>query len=257
MKRTLVVCGFVCLALIGSPRPAAADGFWGWLEDLSGPGPFKGTTLLATFCRQDGRFQPTPIAREGAPFDPATNLFGYPLTKFPLPNGEVIDVNETGKRSPEEVKRLLNSAQDAWRDRPLGCFYFDTGFFSADADTRFPAVNANLYDFGGSVRMIDGLDIGGGIGWVNFRTDTSSHSKLTLTPLRIVARPLLIALPGHLHQRWMGVISLYWKEILIVGPISGSDFGVDPAQFQSKSELVRSLGMIVDVTALLPRFGKK
>jgi hypothetical protein len=55
----------------------------------------------------------------------------------------------------------------------------------------------------------------------------------------------------------MGVISLYWKEILIVGPISGTDFGVDASQFQSKSELVRSLGMIVDVTALLPRFAQK
>src|SRR5262249_21187586 len=137
-------------------------------------------------------------------------------------------------------------------EHPLACVYFDQGFFSAEADTRFPKVKATLTDFGGSVRVVDGLDFGAGIGRISFSANGSHSSKLTVTPFRAVLRPILLAVRWPERRRWMGAVNLYWKETFVKGPLDGSDFGVAAASFSGKSELVRSFGMQFDLTALCP-----
>jgi hypothetical protein len=138
------------------------------------------------------------------------------------------------------------------------CGYFDIGSFKADADQDpargFPALTAQLYDFGPSARIHDGIDIGGGFGFVTFRGEGLDNvTRATFTPLRVILRPILIAVPDHWRSEWMGVFSFYWKETYVWGRLSGEDFGVNNG-WTEDGELVRSFGATLDLTALLPAF---
>ena len=137
----------------------------------------------------------------------------------------------------------------------LVCGYFDFGSFSADADQDpergFPALTARLYDFGPSARIHDGVDIGGGFGWVRFKGDGVDVKRAAFTPLRVILRPILLALPDEWRQEWMGVFSFYWKETYVWGRLSGADFGVDNG-WSENGELIRSYGVNLDATALIP-----
>ena len=75
---------------------------------------------------------------------------------------------------------------------------------------------------------------------------------MTITPLRTVIRPMLLVVPEHHRQKWMGILSLYWKETYIVGELQGADFGAPENSYRSNGELVRSFGVTLDFTALIP-----
>jgi hypothetical protein len=138
----------------------------------------------------------------------------------------------------------------------LVCGYFDLGRFESprdlDPERGFPAISARLYDVGPSARVHDGVDIGGGFGWVTFTGEGVNFSKFTFTPLRVVLRPLVIAVPDDLRKRWMGVFSFYWKETYVRGPLTAADFGLPGSTWSENGELIRSFGMNVDLTALIP-----
>ena len=61
MKRPLGITLLVLLVSLVRPAPASA-GLWAWLEEWSGPGPFRGYTFLFTACVQDRSFKASPIA---------------------------------------------------------------------------------------------------------------------------------------------------------------------------------------------------
>jgi len=148
------------------------------------------------------------------------------------------------------------------RDLSLICAYFDFGGFTNDVGETgvdlngFPTVTADLFDFGGVARLHDGLDIGGGFGFVRFSSESAQgtihETRMTLTPLRTVVRPLLLVWPEHRRKKWMGILSLYWKETYIVGELQGADFGAPENSYRSNGELVRSFGVTLDWTALIP-----
>lgn len=213
MRRTLPVLCLILLALFVRPAPAYAS-FWAWLEEFSGPGPFKGYAFLLTGCVQDGGLRPSPLVKNGT--------------------------------SPA-------SASGAWR--PLGCVYFDRGAFDTAADSLrgFPAIDVAHYDVGAAFRLFDGLDVGAGVGRIRFKANGTTRGKATITPLRLVLRPLLLVTPEQHQQRWMSVFSVYWKETFVVGPLTGTDFGAPAGAFDSPGEIVRSFGVIFDLTSLLPR----
>jgi hypothetical protein len=149
------------------------------------------------------------------------------------------------------------------KDKTMVCGYFDYGRFHSEVavgtvDARgFPNVTANLYDVGPSVRLHDGLDIGGGFGRISFTARPPmqpelSRARWTITPFRSVIRPLLLAVPEQHRKDWMGVFSLYWKETYIAGKLTGADFGAPRDSYAVDGELVRSFGIIIDASALLP-----
>lgn len=219
MKRSLTIGCLVLASMVADARPASA-GLWAWLEKFSGPGPFTGTPVLVTFC------------------------FQKLLTADGKPNGTVF--------APSPVSRPDTTKE------PLSCIYFDRGVFDADRDDirGFPEIHATLNDIGGSVRLVDGLDIGAGLGWITFSNKETQNtpSKFTITPLRIVTRPLLLAFPpGYPSTRrhFLGALSIYWKETFVEGHLTGEDFGAERSRFDGNGELVRSYGFVLDVTALL------
>ena len=100
--------------------------------------------------------------------------------------------------------------------------------------------------------MHDGVDIGGGIGWVTFSGESVKKRQLTLTPVRVILRPILLAVPEHYRRTWMGVLNIYWKETYVIGKLTGADFGAPNNPFAVNGELIRSFGFNLDVTALFP-----
>jgi hypothetical protein len=237
-------CRFPLAALtvafvLAQPTPAAA-GFWAWLSSLSPPGPFTAPydvlpPVLATVCVQDRRLKPSPIGLDR-------------------------DAHDDVLRSRDSS----GSAKSHWHP-VLPCTYVEWATFKSDPEENpdYPEIRVNLVDIGVSARLHDGLDIGGGFGWVWFRHDNDAsrtdvtRRKLAITPIRVVVRPLLFVLPETKFSRWAGAFSVYWKDVWISGPIHGGEFGqrVRPgeSEFREGSPLATSFGFTVDLTALLPR----
>jgi hypothetical protein len=113
-----------------------------------------------------------------------------------------------------------------------------------------------MYDFGPVARVHDGVDIGGGFGWVRFRGLGGSIDvkRMTFTPIRIILRPAIIALPDSLRQkwRWTGVFTMYFKETYVKGTLTAADFNVPTSDWAENGELIRSFGINLDLLALLP-----
>jgi hypothetical protein len=68
MKRTLLIACLTILSLVAHPRPASA-GWWAWLEEFSGPGPFKGKypSVILTFCFDKGQIGLSPLSADKKP----------------------------------------------------------------------------------------------------------------------------------------------------------------------------------------------
>ncbi len=159
---------------------------------------------------------------------------------------------------PETLKLYNESPADhgpGHRDPRLICGYVDQGFFHApeNAARGFGKISAHLTDIGPSARIHDGVDIGAGIGWVTFsgeRVNVPAH--FTITPIRLILRPITLAIPEERRARWMGVLNIYWKETYVKGRLSAEQFGSTTDTFSVNGELIRSFGFNVDITALFP-----
>jgi hypothetical protein len=152
------------------------------------------------------------------------------------------------------------------RDKRFVCGYLDFGIFQTPPEridsvtgqavyrNGFPQVHAFLWDIGPSARLHDGLDIGGGFGRVEFkRPGADGFGRNTITPLRVVMRPVLLALPEHLRKKWMGVFSIFWKETYVIGELNGAHFGIPDSKWSVDGELIRSFGINFDLTAFITK----
>jgi hypothetical protein len=108
---------------------------------------------------------------------------------------------------------------------------------------------------GPSVRLHDGLDLGGGFGLARVSGDGfASFNRWSITPFRLVLRPLLIAVPEHQRHEWMGVLSVFWKETYFYGRVTGADFNVE-TPYVVDGELTRSFGVNFDLGAVANALG--
>lgn len=272
----------VLIVTLAHPAPVAA-GFWAWLEEWSGPGPFKGPpTLLLTACVQDRTLKPSPIARDDTfhheMVERARMLADAGITlplaerlKRVMANPTLWDTAGARQTAPEGEPRTPPKDAlprlKAWYEdgaskvgpghieKALGCVYLDQGFFRADPDPvrGFPQLRAHMTDIGPSARLHDGVDVGGGVGWVTFTGEgIEKKRQVALTPVRLVLRPVLLAVPEHHRKAWMGFLNIYWKETYVAGRLTGADFGAPTNAFSVDGELIRSFGLNLDVTALFP-----
>lgn len=211
MKRTALIACLTVLTVVAHARPASA-GWWAWLEEFSGPGPFKGryAAFLFTACIDEHTLKVSPLVDE--------------------------------KKSPG--KKFCVYADDAtYRPKPT-------------ANPGFTKNNVGTQDFGVAVRMNNWLDLGAGIGRLKFQ---GAGGRLTLTPVRIVVRPLLLVKPinnNRVARQLVGTLSFYLKES-VVGPLTGADFGTPLVPFTSGKELKTSVGFTLDLTAALGVFNKQ
>jgi hypothetical protein len=180
MRRALLT--LVSTALLSLVLPAPAHAWWEFLEELSGPGPFRGVDVQARlFCRV------RPVQINAATKTVTRDVFGNALYDAPVgrlnfERGMIWSVCKP--RTPEEVR----------------IFAFDIGasFRWTGEDDRFaggdriymttiqPAISYNIFN---KHPDADYLDFAFGAGWYRFHANNVSVSGGYIEPVRFEFHP--------------------------------------------------------------------
>lgn len=199
----------------------AEANIWDWLEELNGPGP----------SRSRGNFMVNLICT------------GTPGT------------TSTGER--RALGRFLQLPSRPSDDAT--CLFVDQRWLHAEEDSRFHPVDISITEIGASVWMHRTAELGAGIGVMKFSStnpltkDEFEGARMTISFPRLAFKPLL-AIPSARIQNnsnW-GFLQLYFKETIVVGDLSNTDFASKPGtEFNRRHQRVESMGFIIDATALL------
>jgi hypothetical protein len=225
MRRWVSLLSFVVsFAVCGEVALARDQSWWGWLDELSGPGPFRGSSVELLKLCQD----------RGASINSGRGIRGIANWSLGTPN------NTTN------------------------CVWADQRFLHVGADQDFPAIAANLYDQGLSITWRRLVSVGVGIGLIRFNSDgPTGHvttNRVTLTPLRLTANPLnLLSFknPAAFSDReriWSNILSVpqvYYKLVCIPGALNGASFGAPTSTFASSGECLESYGIQLNLLELM------
>jgi hypothetical protein len=229
----------VALACLGmAPEAAAQRGILGWLDKLSGPGPF---TLV------------------GAEIEVA--CYGVRrLATRDTPTDAAAQVQASGGPDMSSLWVLDPGCYRADRRRPRASLVAQfAGFFNGD--------NPLLYGEG-SVRERSGSDVGGflfipaidvslnrfvdvgaGLGLVRFSGDDfNAFTRGAIQPFRVTLRPLAGigdggAAPGN---EWLQVRATG----LLIGRLEAADFGAIPGTYTESGEFQWQVQLLIDLGSL-------
>jgi hypothetical protein len=243
-RDVLVVAFLWCLF---TPSIGSAQIGRGWLERLSGPGPFRGWPVVELH----------PICISAPDDDPK----------------EVARVLDANRDSPDyrEASRFVRPLGGRTWLSPLNCHFLDRdehrieiGFqFSPlhsganpldyserpeDADTR---INLRMYVFTGDIRVNRVLDVGAGLGFGRFssRGDLfDSFTRLVGQPMRLTTRPLAILVNS---RKWGEAVLLQFDGTRFSGGFTAADFGARPGTFDDPGEMLWTWSAKVDLTAFI------
>ena len=226
MKTILrMLCTAAVAGMVLNAVPAEA-GIWGWLERLSGPGPFDQRFAhigVRALC-PPRLFVRTPPAKEK---DDTSGLF------------------------------RPSSASGAT------CFYVDRAGFVSRNDAFVGGtsdITATVWGFGVTTLMVRWLEVGAGMGVASFNVSATdvTATRLTLTPGRLVLRPARLVCPdgcGIKDPKWRGaldVFKVYFKTDVMLGTLQSKDFGVT-GNFREKYDAVSSWGLLLDLSEVFSR----
>jgi hypothetical protein len=221
MTRARLLLVFIAV-LLWPTHAHAARGFWGWLEELSGPGPFKGGGVsLPVLC-----------------VDSKTNEVAWCGKK---------------KLADSTDKDMADQKQDNVAGLPATVM-LNLGVFNSDADRpRFSDLDAAAANNQGRVRLwsvtglyvvrMGALDIGAGGGvWLLSGDGFDLIKKLALTPISATFSPVALKRPRSRFAR----LRLEFETTYIPQGFNGTDFGNSETRFNSGLELVNRIGIVVD-----------
>lgn len=241
-RRLVFVLVFTLAALV--PRPALAHGgFWDWLEELSGPGPFRGVMFdvrpLCFVAAERAGTTSEQATGYGNPFRSGANL---PPAQLVCQANHAVTDPQTNIRyrlaGYMEVRGGIawSDSQPLFSDRPGEL----TGVVRAQAGQLF------------FMRQVDrAVALGAGAGAIHFSGSTvpGGPTRFVMTPLAVAFSPLKLFMaddrPGG------GFITLRFDEVAIRGNLRAADFNpASTSTFQSKRvDLVGSFAITVDVLA--------
>jgi len=224
MSRPARLAAFSVLVLFLGCRSAHAAGWWDYLEALSGPGPFKGYT------------------------DIFANL--YCVGQEEARKAQGVDIAKVGGLKDGLFGRVTNGSITSGQTEP--CIYFDITSLQAEADDRFPIVDATFYEFGLEYRVLRTVDFGFGAGALHLNAkpinqEAVSSNVLMLTPIRVTIMPLW-AIDSLRKHPWTSILKVYFRQSFLVNNLDGTNFGVPASVFHERGEFVRSVGVIIDLT---------
>jgi hypothetical protein len=192
------------------PAPAHAS-FWSWLEELSGPGPFRGYMFSFTVaCVRDGTPKACPVNHEDT--------------------RQTIVVRFGRFHSKEDRPRF--------KDLP-----------ASDADNQgevhvMPV--SGLWMF----RLHRSLEAGPGIGFMRVSGDGfDAFSKVSLTPLSATFTPFALS-EDLAKSRWAYVLRVELDTSYFPQGFNGTDFNNRRTTFDSGPEFLTRAGLVLDVGAL-------
>lgn len=150
------------------------------------------------------------------------------------------------------AETLIGTDKAQYQHKTKPCFFLDRHQLSADPDARFGKVDLTYWDAGASFQLTRTLEVGVGVGVMHFDSEGVTRNRFTVTPVRVVAKPLYYLLPPRFDDfQWPGVLKAYAKEIIITGRTTGADFNRPPDVIAETAEVVLAYGLIVDLTELI------
>jgi hypothetical protein len=226
--RRLAVLLFVCLAPLSAPSTASA-GWLGWLEQMSGPGPFKSKLALfgTVYCHQPKQSE-------------LHTLFGI--------GGSICD---SSKRSVDFYVDLEYEQWDAgvrkeWTNR--------VELRSYHAVIYKPLRSVFCAKCGTSI--VNGLDAGIGVGWYRFTGAQPFIKKTASVPLRLRVTPTnMIPTKCFRSDRTRQALSAFYAVVgLDIMPGSVDFPKPDGSVATFGPEDMRNVTMVVDVGKLAKLF---
>jgi hypothetical protein len=234
-----------CLLCLVTPAPADALIGRGWLERLSGPGPFRGWSLdarllcLATPEKVDLRSM-------AQTFDdsPGVARLTFPRSE----NGRAwitgagchfLDSNRPRLEFGLEYGRLhsVRNVLD-YRGRP--------------GDDSEPRVNLNTFMVTADIRVNRILDVGAAIGRGAFSSPDDVFGDFTRTvtqPMRLTTRPL----SAFSTDKRLEALVVRFDATKFLGEFTAEDFGARPGTFSEPGEIIWTWSIRVDPFALFWR----
>ena len=241
MRDKAAVVAAVAMLLLVMPRPAYALWGGGWLERLSGPGPFWGQVV-------DYRFLcvAAPDAKDQS------------STSDPPP----------GKALTKELDSRV------WLTG-AGCYFLapDDKRFEVGVDFGFLKSSSNVLDYSNRPGLTDDdkdvglrtfsitadfrvnrvLDVGAAIGRASFRSPDSnlfpSFSRTMSQPVRLTVRPLAILS----NSRRAEAVVLRFDATKFHGTFTADDFGAAPGSFTEPGEITWAWSIRFEPLAFLWR----
>jgi hypothetical protein len=203
------------IALLAWPTQAhAARGFWGWLEELSGPGPFTGIFVTSvTVACQGGQ---------------ATRL------------GSCVET----RRDVSAIRRTFVIRIGIF-DSGDGPRFSDLPETDADNQGMVRLTSfTGLYLF----RLHPSLDIGSGLGFVKLSGERfDSFYKFVLTPMNASFTPFALKWP---NSRYARLLRLELDNSFVPRGFTGADFNNARTKFDSGPEFLTRAAIVLDATAL-------
>ena len=213
-------CVLSMVFLFAWAQPARAD-IWDWLEQMSGPGPFKtkplvgnwgpGNVTYTLFCRSP---------KKSADFTPFFDKGNVNLS--------------------EEV----TSGEE--------CLTLDFRKFQFPGNERFEATFVQITEMAYGYKIAPAIEVGGGIGW--FRTSSAgvSGSQVEVSVPKVTVMPALFFDAAQKHRDW-GFFQAYFRHSHILAEMDATNFGLKRGNenFKLTSDGVASAGFIIEPIALI------
>ena len=230
MRRLVAHVVVVAAVLMAMSVPAQARGRWGWLDKLSGPGPFyPGVPGFAfTVCAVGQEPSETPC--------------------FPT-------------KDPLELKFYTAVEIADWHADANQLFTRDVNLFTFQGVFYVPLINLPKV---GKVDALHAFDLGAGIGVYRFSgpgvKDASGHegghrSRVSI-PLRLRFTPSELAASRYKSQRWRHVLSGFYFRVGfdgLPGSFDEDDF-VAPPGYAVKSSFLDTGAVVIDVFRIYDGF---
>jgi len=254
-KRSLCLL-FTLMAMAGAPVPAhAAIGWWDYLEQMSGPGPFHKRGPLGIFtidtglaCRlaesQDGRTPGAAATQGGRTQDAATQDNRSQWIFFNSADC-ALDPTRRGPRRVQDFFSLRLGAVSTEDHRPL---------FSDRPEELQGKVTAWTLEVKFTRRLDAAIELAAGGGIIFFTGDTIDHRLVlgTVTPLSVVFTPI-----GLWHrtnpQKFDGLLGLRFEQMAVVGGVVATDFNrTSTSAFRTDNlDLVRRFSITTDISPFI------
>jgi hypothetical protein len=241
-QKAIVVAAALLFSVI-VPRPAFALWGGGWLERLSGPGPFWGNVF-------DERFLCVALPGKAADAD------------------SVLRDNEWGRRLTRQIgSRTWISAAGCQflntdRNDPRLEVGVDFGFLSSSHNvlnySNRPGlseddkkVGLRTFALTADVRVNRLVDVGASIGRASFRSPDADlfpgFSRLMVQPLRVTVRPLVFLSTSSRSEAFV----LRFDATKFSEAFTDADFGAAPGTFNEPGEITWAWSFRVDPLALI------
>ena len=207
------LAALVMLVTLWPSAAHAAQGWWAWLEELSGPGPFHGYVLAApVLCTRDGVVVPCWMKQSA---DGPERLL-------------VLSVGRLG--SGDNVR---------FKDLP-------------DTPDNRREVNVLQISGSYMFRLHPAIDVGFGAGTMRLSGEGFKPLwRFTLIPGTMSVRPLALIKQWQDNHRWAYIVRGEIETSFVTGGFNAADFGSSTSTFRSGPEFLTRAAVVVDFGSLI------